>query len=498
MHMTCSICFCLQDVIALARTPLADLMRDTLGNEVDGRLLNLQAQLQSTSITQAEHDNAVADLEAYREFIILDLEARGACPLLQEFNYVGYPSTGAVGTIIPEDILYAPNIGGGASIVPVSLTPPDGSLLTYNELLPDGGPTCNTTCVCEKLFEVAGAAKQARFDSMQTQLVNRLDRNSGRLGAQKSRKLELMKDIIETELELYDFIIDMSTGLEPLSKPEEAVLDDVIAVYVNGPAAYGVNGQPNVADSMLKRTPIMELNISDTSSDALGTLVERCQVLTKLHNTKTCAWTAVWHSGRGSKLIGCGRHFSAGATVFGLRNRLHVQARRTEISLIQSEVAQLPAVQRISEHMVRTAGDIKAVNYTIAAWVGGQDAFNYCKLDSRAEFYSGTCTDSIPYTLTSVDTAPYACSAFPNGTTLTGSDCIAQVDHQLDCQATCECLSLPEEGQIERGCGESRCFSCGLHCMAEPLLHDAEGMANPMQNCIGSTPHIPVPLHWPL
>lgn len=269
----------MQDVIALARTPLADLVRDTLGNEVDERLLSLQAQLQSTSIDVAEHDAAVADLEAYRSNMIFNVEARGACPLLQEFNYGGYPSSGNVGTIIPEDKLYDPNVGGSAaSILPVSLTPPTGSLLTYNDLLPDGGPTCNTTCICEKFYELAGASRQARFESMQTQLVNRLDRNSGRLGAQKSRKLEILKGIIETELELYDFIIDMSTGLEPLNKPEEAVLDDVIAVYVNGPAAYGVKGQPNVADSMLKRTPIMELNISDSSSDALGVLVDRCQV----------------------------------------------------------------------------------------------------------------------------------------------------------------------------------------------------------------------------
>lgn len=136
---------------------------------------------------------------------------------------------------------------------------------------------------------------------------------------------------------------------------------------------------------------------------------------------------------------------------------MYLQARRTEIALIQSEVAQMPAVQRINEHLVRTAGDIKAINYTISAWVGGQDAFNYCNLESRAGVYNGVCTDSIPYSLTSDDTAPYACSMFPNGTTLTGSDCIAQVDHQLDCQATCECLTFPEAGEIVRGCGDNRC-----------------------------------------
>lgn len=271
----------MQDVISLARTPLAELITRTLENEVDERLLSLQAQLQSTSIDVTEHNAAVADLEAYRSDMLFNVEARGACPFLQDFNYGGYPSTGNVGTIIPEDKLYDLNAGGSAaSIRPVSLTPPAGSLLTYNDLLPDGGPNCNITCVCDKFYELAEASRQARFQSMQTQLVNRLDRNSGRLGAQKTRKLEILKEIIETELELYDFIIDMSTGLEPLNKPEEAVLDDVIAVYVNGPAAYGVSGQPNVADSMLKRTPIMELNISDSSSDALGVLVERCQVFT--------------------------------------------------------------------------------------------------------------------------------------------------------------------------------------------------------------------------
>lgn len=106
--------------------------------------------------------------------------------------------------------------------------------------------------------------------------------------------------------------------------------------------------------------------------------------------------------------------------------------------------------------MVRTAGDITAVNYTISAWVGGSAAFNYCNLDSRADVYDGVCTDATQYTLTSVDTAPYACTGFPNGTTLTGSDCIAQVDHQLDCQATCECITYPQAGQIVRGCSDTR------------------------------------------
>jgi hypothetical protein len=139
-----------------------------------------------------------------------------------------------------------------------------------------------------------------------------------------------------------------------------------------------------------------------------------------------------------------------------------MQARRTEILSIQSEVAQLPAVQRVNEHLVRTGGDIKAVNYTIAAWHGGNDIFNYCNLPARAPVYEGTCTPSIPYTLTSIETAPYACTAFPNGTTLSSTDCITQVDRQLDCQAVCECVEYPVDGQVKRGCSAGRFISCFL------------------------------------
>ena len=75
------------------------------------------------------------------------------------------------------------------------------------------------------------------------------------------------------------------------------MLDDVIAVYVDGPSVFGINGQPNVADGLLKRSTILALNV--TVGGDFGRLVERCQ------------------------------------------------ARETEIVSIRAEVSQLPAVQRI-------------------------------------------------------------------------------------------------------------------------------------------------------
>ena len=107
---------------------------------------------------------------------------------------------------------------------------------------------------------------------------------------QKARKLELIKAIVENELELYDFIIDLSKGLEPLSDPEHANLDDVIGVYVDGPLAYGVDGQPNIADSMLKRTPIMELNITAT----LMTLVSWWNAARYVAFCVLCSYLICW------------------------------------------------------------------------------------------------------------------------------------------------------------------------------------------------------------
>lgn len=134
-----------------------------------------------------------------------------------------------------------------------------------------------------------------------------------------------------------------------------------------------------------------------------------------------------------------------------------LQARKTEIESIRGAYYQLPAVERVQAQRLGNGGSIKAVNYTISGWDGGKDIFNFCGLQSRAPVYDGTCMEAVPYTLTSVDTAPYACSALSNGTILTGDDCTLQVDRQLDCAAVCECITGdPEQQLIERGCGSGR------------------------------------------
>lgn len=122
----------------------------------------------------------------------------------------------------------------------------------------------------------------------------------------------------------------------------------------------------------------------------------------------------------------------------------------------------------MTRHLTANDNNIHAVNYTISAWDGGKNTFNYCSLQSRAPVYAGICTDAISYTLTAVDTAPYACTSFPNGTTLTGEDCTGYVDKQLDCIAVCECFEEDALlGTITRGCGENRCADSFLihHCM---------------------------------
>lgn len=132
------------------------------------------------------------------------------------------------------------------------------------------------------------------------------------------------------------------------------------------------------------------------------------------------------------------------------------QARRTEILSIQSEVNQLPAVERVKRHLAND-NNIRTVNYTISAWDGGKSTFNYCSLENRAPVYAGVCTPKMAYTLTSVDTAPYSCTSFPNGTTLTGEACTAHVDKQLDCIAVCECFEEDAlSGTVTRGCDDNR------------------------------------------
>ena len=179
---------CVQDVITLAQTPLVDLMRQTIEQEVEDEILNLQAQLQSSTITQTDHDVAKAQLELYETDMLTNIDRRGQCPDLAVYNYGGYPSSGPIGSIIPTDNVYAVSIGGGAALIDVTLDPPGGTTLTYNSMLPSGGTTCNSACVCTKMADAAGAARDARFESMQNSLVSRLDRNSGRIGDAESSK----------------------------------------------------------------------------------------------------------------------------------------------------------------------------------------------------------------------------------------------------------------------------------------------------------------------
>ena len=120
-------------------------------------------------------------------------------------------------------------------------------------------------------------------------------------------------------------------------------------------------------------------------------------------------------------------------------------------------MAQLPAVARVNAHLAASGGDIQAIDYTLVEWDGGSDAYQYCNLDARASAYEGACTPAMPYTLTGDDTAPYACTLFPNGTALAGADCQAQIDEQLDCKATCECTTGEmDRGNIARGCSTDR------------------------------------------
>lgn len=260
---------------------MANLMNDTIYAEVQSAMLNAAAKRQAGTVTQTQYDAAKADLEAYRDNMETNLERRGNCPDLAQWDYAGYPTTGAsAGTIVPADTWDA-GIGSGASLVDVSLNPPSGSGLTYNDLLPGSVNSCPGSgadpCVCNKLEGVAEAVHESRFSTMQTKLISRLDRVNGRLGAQKTKKLDMLRDILDNRSELYEFIIDLSKGLEPLSNPENALIDDVIAVYVDGPLAYGINGQPNAADSALKRTTILELN-QTADPDVRGKLAERAQV----------------------------------------------------------------------------------------------------------------------------------------------------------------------------------------------------------------------------
>ena len=128
-----------------------------------------------------------------------------------------------------------------------------------------------------------------------------------------------------------------------------------------------------------------------------------------------------------------------------------MQSRMTEIDNIRASVSTLPAVERVNNHLAANSDDIRAVNYTIAAWDGGNEAFNYCNLPLRAVTYEGVCTPAIPYTLTSDENSPFSCGTFPNTTALSGAGCIRQVDLQLDCAAVCECVAAdPDAGTVTR------------------------------------------------
>lgn len=254
-------------------------MKGAVAAEVADTKASLQAQLQAGSIVQADHDFAVGQLDAYAAAMDTNIDRRGACPAsagLAAFNFPGYPASGdLLRTILPADTFYGADVAAGGTLVDLTLTPP--GLLTYNDLLPASTTSCAApSCACTKLEALAADTVASRAEAVQNNVISRLDRTNGRLGAQKARKLELLKNVLDNQPALYEFIVDLSTGLEPIADPEEAVLDDLIGVYVSGPLAYGVNGQPNIADSLLQRTTILDLNVT-TNATAIGVLAERCQ-----------------------------------------------------------------------------------------------------------------------------------------------------------------------------------------------------------------------------
>lgn len=154
-----------------------------------------------------------------------------------------------------------------------------------------------------------------------------------------------------------------------------------------------------------------------------------------------------------------------------------------EIEAIQAEVTLMPAPQRVSAQLAANDDDIRAVNYTIAAWDGGSDAYQYCSLPQRAPIYEGACVEAVPYTLTSVNSAPYACGAFPTGATVAerGTTCQDQVGLQLDCNAVCECVaaSPDDPGTIVQGCSSTRCADAWRCKATAPALHRARATCTP-------------------
>jgi hypothetical protein len=143
---------------------------------------------------------------------------------------------------------------------------------------------------------------------------------------------------------------------------------------------------------------------------------------------------------------------------------LSVQLRITEIENIAAEVVQLPAVTRVNAQLAAHSGDIHAIKYNLAEWDGGSDLYTYCSLGTRSPAYKGTCTAAMATgTPTGNAAAPFTCLAFPNGTTLAGADCTAQVDLQGDCTAICKCVT----GDIQLGTSAVSCSA--TKCV--PLMH---------------------------
>eukprot|EP00892_Ulva_mutabilis_P001573 jgi/Ulvmu1/11416/UM075_0078.1 len=390
-----------------AQASLESRVLTLLDTEYRRRRMAIIRSRSDTALFPTEADyNATLDAlnTTYTQLQANILQHRHSPACQAALSPINIPALGS----IPEENAWDASLSGAAGpLVPVVWI---NSTVSPSEDLNCTAAADGQDCECVRLAAFFTEAEVATFEYVTYTIVQRLDPK--RTNAMTVNATLQMESIRARNPEQIPFIGSQSTGLD-YNNRTTLKLTDLIRFYFNGPLIFGPQGGVNEADERLMYQPVTSLPTS--------TVLERLQT----------------------------------------RNALveRINARLEEVEMVKSTVDQLPEIEQM-----RAVASTWQIEYNLAAWAGGKEAYETCNIAARAPEYSGTCTPALPFTVTAASTAaPYTCgasnatataaAAAASGAALTGTECAAAVDRQLDCDALCVCTTvMPNSMDVVTGC----------------------------------------------
>eukprot|EP00892_Ulva_mutabilis_P002468 jgi/Ulvmu1/12221/UM086_0011.1 len=272
----------------------------------------------------------------------------------------------------------------------------------------DDGVTCHDTdCECLRIASMINSAVKSQLEHMHTSLSSRVESVTvpqpiGRDSVMQAARHKLQLQLLTREPELFPFTTRLSPGSDPIADPMQSSVTELASLYFKGDMIYPLGPLvTSAADSLLDlhNLSMLRLNGADNISSI------------------------------DMKLVSMARR---------------VQSRRLELAEGWARTANRPEVMRALQE--------DPPEYNQVVRTGGNDFYKFCSLENRGlQQYQGTCLEAVQYT----DNGIFSCgSGFFNET-----DCIRQVQMQMDCNALCECSDTATAAQSGSATGACTGYS---------------------------------------